>query len=252
MEQNTSCPFYGTKTCAMLHMENCDQCRGNVADKAAVMQTEELVDTYLEKMPEPPAKLFESDTCMLCKGEAGAKDGYAMFTFGHAEPHTVIKHLILKRQASAGMMVPLQFAVCKHCRVRMLVCDYLPLAMTVLFAGVTLAVISRPASSDRLNAVNELLPLGLWLACTLLGYAVGVLAQKLAAKSFGKKTCLNVLEHPFVEAMTEKGWFSIPQDKAPKAVFTKKRIASGLGTAPSALYETVEAPAEDEEKVPEA
>lgn len=252
MEQNNNCPLYGTKTCAMLHMENCEQCRANVADKAAVAQTEEMVEAFLEKMPDPPAQLFESDTCLLCREEAGPKDGYAMFTFGHPEPHTVIKHLILKRQASAGMMVPLQFAVCKKCRARMLVCDYLPLVTTVVFAAVSLIIISRQPVSDRLNAINELLPLGLWAACTLFGYAAGLLFKHAAGKAFGKKTFLNVLEHPFVKRMTENGWFSIPADKIPKAVFSKRLIGSGLGTAPSKLYETAKEPDGDGNKAPEA
>ena len=249
--ENNQCPFYGTRVCAMLHMETCEQCKNNVADKAAVSATQELVDTYLDKLPpEPPALLFEGDTCTLCKGTPEQKDGYGIYTFGHPEPKTVIKHLIIKRQASAGMLLPLQFSICKKCRMRLLLIDYLPLMVTVLLGAASLLVISRPAVSDRLNAVNELLPLGIWALCVLVGYGLGVLGRRVLTARFEKKMYLNILEHPYVKELLARGWFPVPQDKAPKAVFTKKRLDAGLGTAPSEAYGAnssleEEVPAED-------
>lgn len=238
MERKNECPLYGTRTCAILNMKNCEQCRNIVADENAVAQTEKLVETYLGKIPQGgPAVLFESDTCTLCKRKPGKKSGYAVYTFGHAEPRTVIRHLIIKREAKAGMIVPLQFAVCKKCRARMLLIDYMPLIMTVAFSALALLIISRQVIADRLNSVSELLPLILWAVWTFIGYAAGLLARRVFAASFEKKMYIDILRHPFVREMTENGWFPIPQDKSPKAVFSSAKLDAGIGTAGSAAYQ---------------
>ena len=63
---DTECTLYGTKSCALLNMRTCEECplKGRVADP----QIHRDLKLFCDLQPEGTvAKLFESETCTLCK-----------------------------------------------------------------------------------------------------------------------------------------------------------------------------------------
>lgn len=231
------CVLYGTRYCDQLHMAACGHCPLTSAPSDnPPEQIRARIDTYESLLPEGGiAHLFESKTCRFCRNEAAAKPkkGYAIISMAHPEPATMKQGLLFgKRRAAVGTMVPLQPGICKDCRRRLLALEYLPVVLPVLVGGTLLALLVG-RTGEALAAVAGILPFAVWLIGLLLAWGGAKLLVRLLAKRFRKVMYVNFLSHPTVRAMTEKGWFPVPPKGAQKPVFSKTRIARGLGTAPS-------------------
>ncbi len=253
---NTACPLYGKPECDVLNMQSCKDCPMREAQTREHMQSD--VRLYTSLLPEGGiAPLFESKTCMLCKGEEkGKRDGYGIFDMAHQEPRRDVRSgfLRLKKARPVGFIAPLQFALCKKCRARLLFLEYLPLLAPVVLTIGSIALVANEAVLEQMKGISMFLPLITVAAAILIGYIAGQLIAKAVGKSYAAKMYVDPMEHPAVKAMQDKGWFSLTEQKQPRLVFTKKTIAQGLGSSSSKAHAALvgEMEAESADKTPAA
>ena len=233
---DTECTLYGTKSCALLNMQDCDKCplKGRVADPAI----HDDLRLFCTLQPEGTvAQLFESKTCTLCKNEPkGTPTSFAVFDMAHTEPKNLAKRKWLSRQET-GFMVPLQFACCSKCRRRILLQSYLPLITPIVLSLITLPFVMTERFAQTMRQAAGWLPFAIVLAAIVGGYGVGKLLSYLYKRKCEADMYIDVRTHPFVSAMTEKGWRPLFNDRSAHLAFTKQRINRGLGTAPRAVYD---------------
>ena len=232
---DTECALYGTKSGALLNMQDCDKCplKGRVADPAI----HDDLKLFCDLQPEGTvAQLFESETCTLCKDEPKGKTAcYAVFDMAHTEPKKLARRKWLQKQET-GFMVPLQFACCSKCRRRILLRSYLPLIAPIVLTLIVLPFVMIEHFAQAMRQAAGWLPLAVVLAAIVGGYGIGKLLSYLYGRKIETEMYADVRTHPFVAAMTEKGWRPLFNDRTAHVAFTKKRIERGLGTAPSAVY----------------
>ncbi len=240
MEQSrltaTDCALHGTKSCALLNMQDCDKCplKGRVADPAI----HDDLRLFCDLQPEGTvARLFESETCTLCKTEPkGTPTSFAVFDMAHTEPKKLAKRKWLTKQET-GFMVPLQFACCSKCRRRILLISYLPLLVPIALTLIALPIVLNEHFLQSLRQTAGWLPFLLVVIAILGGYGVGKLLSYLYKRKAESLMYVDVRTHPIVEEMTGKGWRPLFNDRQPHIAFTKRRIDKGLGTAGSSVYE---------------
>ena len=233
---DTECTLYGTKSCALLNMQDCDKCplTGRVADPAI----HDDLRLFCTLQPEGTvAQLFESKTCTLCKNEPkGTPTSFAVFDMAHTEPKNLAKRKWLSRQET-GFMVPLQFACCSKCRRRILLQSYLPLITPIVLSLIALPFVMTERFAQTMRQAAGWLPFAVVVAAIVGGYGVGKLLSHLYKRKCEADMYIDVRTHPFVSAMTEKGWRPLFNDRSAHLAFTKQRINRGLGTAPRAVYD---------------
>ena len=102
---------------------------------------------------------------------------------------------------------------------------------SLALAMVGLGLLSIPAVNDALVLRANWLPFAIWAAMVALGVVIGRLASKSRQKSASRTMYADVLQHPVVREMLDKGWFPISRESRVKVVFSKSRRVRGLGTA---------------------
>ena len=230
---NPNCELSGTKYCAMLNMHTCAACTvRDSANKAEIIADLDLVETLL---PEGGiARLFESKDCQFCKTEVkGKRRGYAILDMAHPEPKRVQKWLFGSRTARIGTMIPLQMSVCPKCRRRFLLMEYLPVVIPVVVGFVALMVVSMDSVRNPLVNLSMFAPFGAWIVATLVGVIAGKLLTDGLERSWSKEMETNVMRHPVIVEMVNKGWTPITAKSRTKLLFSKSRLAKGLGTGDS-------------------
>lgn len=244
---DTECTLYGTKSCALLNMPDCEKCplKGRVADPAIHND----LKLFAELQPEGTvAKLFESETCTLCREEPKGKPAcYAVFDMAHTEPKKLAARRWLSKQVT-GFMVPLQFACCKKCRRRILLSAYLPLIAPIVLTLIALPFVINEHLAQGLRERAAWLPFALVVLAIVGGYGLGKLLSFLYKRKAEAVMYIDVRTHPIFAEMTEKGWRPLFNDRQPHIAFTKRRIDRGLGSAPSAVYDMPDAAEEAAEK----
>lgn len=228
---NPKCKLSQTRYCQTLNMRSCSVCTVRDADDMDEIMKD--IDLYETLLPEGGiAQLFESRECQFCKTpEKGKRSGYAILDMAHPEPRRVQKWLFGKRTARIGTMVPVQISVCKKCRSRLLALEYLPILIPVIIGLIALFAVSADPLKTTLANVHLFLPFGVWFGCVLIGALAGKLITDAMAKSWNKSTVVDVMQHPVIAAMTEKGWVPITAKSRTKVLFSKTRLNKGLGTA---------------------
>lgn len=234
VKTDTACALYESRACAILHQRSCEECPMHQDRGADAEKTAEFVERFQALLPEGGiAPLFESETCTLCKTEPkGERSAYAIVDFGHSEPKELAKRKLLQK-AAVGYMVPLQFACCKKCRSRILLCNYLPMLAPTALTALVLPFVVNPHWFADLRGAASWLPLALVAGAIAIGYAAGKVLQQQLGKRFDREMYFDVLSHPMAEEMRKKGWFPLFGDKQPQPVFTRKRMRYGIGTASS-------------------
>ena len=230
---NPNCELSGTKYCAMLNMHTCAACTvRDSANKAEIIADLDLVETLL---PEGGiARLFESKDCQFCKTEVkGKRRGYAILDMAHPEPKRVQRWLFGSRTARIGTMIPLQMSVCPKCRRRFLLMEYLPVVIPVVVGFVALIVVSMDSVRNPLVNLSMFAPFGAWIVATLVGVIAGKLLTDGLERSWSKEMETNVMRHPVIVEMVNKGWTPITAKSRTKLLFSKSRLAKGLGTGDS-------------------
>lgn len=233
LPNNPQCKLSGTRYCRLLNMRSCSNCTVRENEK-----TEEIIqdiDLYETLLPEGGvARLFESHECQFCKTpEKGERRGYAIIDMAHPEPRRVQKWLFGKRASKIGTMIPVQMAVCRKCRSRFLSIEYLPVLIPVVIGIIALLVVSSDPVKTALADVHSFLPFGVWIASVIVGILIGRAVTKALEKRWESEMYVDVMRHPVISEMTEKGWTPITAKSRTKLLFSKSRLNKGLGTAGS-------------------
>jgi len=227
---NPNCELSGTKYCAMLNMHTCAAC--TVRDSANKAEIKSDLDLYETLLPEGGvARLFESKECQFCKTPVkGKRRGYAILDMAHPEPKRVQKWLFGSRTARIGTMIPIQMSVCPKCRSRFLMMEYLPVLIPVVVGFVALIVVSMDSVRNPLVNLSMFAPFGAWIIATLLGVIAGKLLTDGLERGWRKEMETDVMHHPVIAEMVNKGWTPITAKSRTKLLFSKSRLAKGLGT----------------------
>ena len=233
---NPNCEPSGTKYCQTLNMHACVNCTIRDSEHKSEIQSD--LDLYETLLPEGGvARLFQSRECQFCKTPVkGKRRGYAILDMAHPEPRRVQKWLLGKRTARIGTMIPLQMSVCKKCRSRFLSIEYLPMVIPVVLGIAALFVFSADAVKGPLVNLSMFAPFGGWIVVVLLGALLGRLLANGLQKRWSKEMYTNVMQHPVIVEMTQKGWTPINAKSRANLLFSKSRMARGLGTAEDPDY----------------
>ncbi|MDO4573263.1 MAG: hypothetical protein Q4C13_07830 [Clostridia bacterium] len=229
--EKNACALGGTKYCRLLNMRSCESC--TVRGVESTEQVRSDLDLYESLLPEGGvARLFQAQDCQFCREEPkGRRHGYAILDMAHPEPRRLQKRLIGKRETAFGTMIPLQFAVCPACRRRFLWIEYAALVFPLIFGAAGLGLLAVEPLRDALADWTPIAPFLLWLAMLAVGILVGTLVSGCAKKRYNRVMITDVFEHPVVREMAERGWTPVAKQSRSKLLFSKSRLARGLGTA---------------------
>lgn len=232
---NPNCELSGTKYCAMLNMHTCAAC--TVRDVESKKEIISDLDLYETLLPEGGiARLFESKECQFCKTPVkGKRRGYAILDMAHPEPRRVQKWLFGKREARIGTMVPVQMGVCAKCRRRFLAMEYLTMLIPVVVGIVALIVLSMDSIRIPLVDISMFAPFGAWIIAVLVSLLAGKLITDGLERAWAKEMVTDVMRHPVIAEMEKKGWTPITAKSRTKLLFSKSRLARGLGTGDGEL-----------------
>ena len=212
-------------------MHACSQCTigGSGDTPEQVMRDIDLYETLLPKGG--VSRLFTTMRCELCKDEPkGERNGYAMVFMAHPEPKRIQRRLFRDRVSPVGTMIPVQLSVCADCRKKLLAIEYIPVLIPVVF-GIIMVILSMTQSTrTAMLRVATWFPALLWVLAIAGGILLGKAVGKGLKKKFGAHTYVDVMEHPVLKEMAEKGWSPIAGGQS-KVVFSKSRRVIGLGTA---------------------
>jgi len=236
---NRECELYGTKYCALLNMRSCEQCP--LTSPHSEMTAESTVkdlDLYLSLLPEEGiAHLFESETCAFCKGKPNRKAGYALFHMAHPEPKRMQSGLLFgKKRSPIGTLIPVQLGICKECRRKLLILDYLPVAIPAIVAAIELGLFLVDSIEAPLVAIAPYVPFAIWAGSIVLSIIVSLILRAVLKKRYLVDTCVNIDEHPTIRKLMLNGWFIVPKQDRVRLIHSKTRIGTGIGTAPSSAY----------------
>lgn len=194
--------------------------------------TSEEIDFVKSLLPDGTvAPLFESETCLFCKGDhPHPKECYGIVDMGHAEPESNKTSAIgIKVKAQVGSLVSVQIACCNSCRKNYMISSMIGMITAIIVVAAGLLVLSIPSISTSLLYVNEALPLILFLISLPLAYLLGKLFSTMFVKSKRSQTQFNVMKIPFMKRMEDFGWFPINRinNKRVNVIFSKKRLTKG-------------------------
>ncbi len=229
--EKNGCALGGTKYCALLNMRSCEGC--TVRDTEDKDQIRADLDLYESLLPEGGvARLFLDHECQFCRQEPrGKRQGYAILDIAHPEPRRIQRRLLGKRATQFGTMIPLQFSICARCRRRFLWIEYAPVVFPILFGAGGLALLTFRPLKDALSTWSAMAPFLFWACMLALGLLVGALVSSIARRRYNRVMIADVFEHPVVREMTDRGWTPIAKQSHTKLLFSKSRLARGLGTA---------------------
>ncbi len=227
---NQDCQLSGTKYCRMLNMGNCERCTIRQSeDKESIQQDLELYESLLPTGG--VAKLFTDTHCALCKHEPrNERSGYAILDMAHPEPKRVQRWLLGKKVSKFGTMIPVQMSICSKCRRTFLIIEYLPTVLAVVIGLGGLFLLGTGEIADYLTNIFSFLPFVAWLVLAGLGVLIGRLVAKSIAKKANERMYVDALQQPTLAEMVAKGWMPVSNSRV-KLLFSKSRIARGLGTA---------------------
>lgn len=235
---NTECKLHGTKYCRLLNMQSCESCTISAMSSEDAEKLSRSLDVTISLMPEDGVQtLFDTDECVLCKGEKkGKRQFYADVDIGNAQPKTQGRNIIgMKTVARTGSMVPLQIACCADCRRRLLMIEYAPTLLTVGVCALALILMSLRPIREALMGVHMILPIAIFALAAVAALILGRLWRKRLVSEGGKASHLHVFDIPQLSGMKERGWFEINEGKGgvTRYIFAKKPIRQGLYTGQS-------------------
>lgn len=229
--EKNACALGGTKYCQLLNMRSCQSC--TVRDVKDIAQVREDLELYESLLPEGGvARLFLSPDCQFCRREPkGRRRGYAILDMAHPEPRRLQRRMLFNRTAEFGTMIPLQFAICPRCRRRFLWIEYSAIAFPVAFGLLGLGLLAIDTIKDTLSGWASIAPFLMWLCMLAVGALIGTLSSAAARKHYKRDMISEVFQHPTVREMMRMGWTPIAKQSRTKLLFSKSRLARGLGTA---------------------
>lgn len=241
---NKNCKLYGSHYCKLLNMRSCAECQfGKLQYDEQADDVRNDLDTLVRLLPEEGiSPLFLSEDCVFCKDKPNKRSCFAVMDVCHPEPKRTKRNIIgMKTASKVGSMVTMQLACCSKCRSRYLMLDYIPLIISILFAGGALLALGVRSIYEQVLVMGEGMPILFFAVTVAVGFLLGRLCKLLLTKSFSKHTEFDVWKIPLMAKLKERGWNPMVEEKRnQKLLFTNKRIQRGVCTAdsiPSEFYE---------------
>ncbi len=231
LPQDPNCPLLGTRYCRMLNMRACDKCAVRGSTDAEAVKRD--LDAYEQLLPSGGvAKLFQTKECRFCRTlKKGRRSGYAIMDMAHPAPQSAQRWAEGKRIRATGTMIPLQMSICHDCRSRFLQAEYIPILVPLLISAVSLILCAAGPIHGFLAARAAILPFAAWTLVSLGAILLGCRMRKRLVHKFDLYTRMDVMEDPVVVEMLQKGWVPIGKRTGSRLLFSKSRMARGLGTA---------------------
>lgn len=229
------CLLSGTPHCTLLNASSCKNCyvrKLNHEDQKLVMEDIRMIAAA---MPYGGVeKYMDASECALCAADRRTADGgYARFDIGHLHPTASEERKGGQRKykRDAGLVIPIQLPVCKKCKRRIQLINFLPLAMGIIvaFAGF-IAVSIRPIFTE-LSKLGRPIPLLFALIAVFLGIIVGNILKIRLTNSASNKTYISPERIKAISELIDEGWFVIPSNELDLPyTFSKSEMRSGLLT----------------------
>ena len=245
MPKNANCSVSDSELCKWMD-KDCKDCYINSfkhGDEAKKVLSDFQVTLSL--LPENFDVLL-GDECCFCKEEKKPRDRYAVIDFAHSDPEStrgMFFGIGKKVRQRVGSLMPISIAICKDCRNRLRMSEYIKWLSIAALVAVAIGLCFIPA----LNA-HPVMPYGVVILGFLAGYILGKVLSNAYVNAKSASTAFNVFEIPVCAEMKNRGWF-LMQDSGPvsRYIFSKKAFTKKL----SSLYEATpeelspEAPTED-------
>ncbi len=229
------CRLSDTPHCRLLNMGSCNECfvrKLSEKDQRLVMED---IKTIAAAMPYGgPEKLMHGDECVLCAAKPNAADaGFARFDIGHLHPTASDERKKGSRtyKRDTGIVVPIQLPVCKKCKRRIQLINFLPLSIGIIISFASFIIVSLNPVFTALTKLGRPIP----LLVSLIGILLGVIAANIIrirlTNSASNKTCLNPERIKSISEFINEGWFVIPNSELDMPyTFSKKGLKQGILT----------------------
>ncbi len=229
------CLLSGTPHCTLLNSNSCKDCfvrKLSREDQKLVMEDIKMIAAA---MPYGGVeKYMDEDKCLLCASERRTADGgYARFDLGHLHPTALEERKggSRKYKRDTGLVVPLQLPVCKKCKRRIQLINFLPLAVGVIIAFAGFIAVSSQPLFTTLSKLGRPIPLLFSLIAVFLGIIVGNILKIRLTNSASTKTYISPERIKAISELIDEGWFVIPSNELDLPyTFSKNEMRSGLLT----------------------
>lgn len=234
-EGEGGCLLSGTPHCTLLNASSCKNCfvrKLNHEDQKLVMEDIKMIAVA---MPYGGIeKYMNQDECALCATERRTADGgYARFDIGHLHPTASEERKggSRKYKRDAGLVVPIQLPVCKKCKRRIQLINFLPLAVGIIIAFAGFIIVSSRPLFTTLSKLGRPIPMLSALVAVFLGIIVGNILKIRLTNSASVKTYISPERIKVISELIDEGWFVIPSNELDLPyTFSKKGMRSGLLT----------------------
>ena len=230
-QEQKECVIKDSELCYWLRDNGCLPCpvyrMKDPADREMALRNWRVM---LSNLPEDIDELGNSDTCVLCKGEAKKATCYASVDMAHPDPPAkkgVIMGFGKKVRIPVGSMFTVNMAVCKDCKKAYNKIDLSFLLWFVgMIAGGILSVCIPAIANPIAQAGGMPLAILLLVGFAVGGYFIGRGVSKYAKKKASKKCKIDLSEVPQIKKMLQNGWFFFQDEKNAdnaKMFFSKKK-----------------------------
>lgn len=229
------CLLSGSPHCTLLNSNSCKDCfvrKLSREDQELVMEDIKMIAAA---MPYGGVeKYMDEDKCLLCASERRTADGgYARFDIGHLHPTALEERKggSRKYKRDTGLVVPLQLPVCKKCKRRIQLINFLPLAVGVIIAFAGFIAVSSQPLFTTLSKLGRPIPLLFALIAVFLGIIVGNILKIMLTNSASTKTYISPERIKAISELIDEGWFVIPSNELDLPyTFSKNEMHCGLLT----------------------
>ena len=217
--------------CKTLGLHSCTDCTIGKQDAEFQHKAIDDVETVRALLPNGSMDaLTNAKECQLCAGEhKNSPICFAVTDMGNVEPKTTKRNLLgIKTKASIGSMVAAQIPCCAECRKNHRIRSMITFGSVIAALVICLIVLMIPAANRALIAINQMLPLFLFIGVLFIGLLIGMIVKTSFTRSKSSRTLFDVMQVPFIREMVDRGWFSIyGEGKEARLIFSKERLKRG-------------------------
>ena len=230
-----NCLLHGTPHCRLLNMESCNSCYiRNLSEKD---QRKAMEDIRMAAAAMPVGgmeSLRQDDECAFCRGMKNPADGgYALFDIGHLNPKAIDERKNGRKayKRDVSIVVPVQLPVCRHCKRRIQLINYLPLVIGLIIAALSFFIVISKPVYGALNKQGRIIPVLAALIGVLLAVAIANLVKMILKNTGERKTVLRPGTLKPIEKLRSEGWFVIESGEFDiPLTFSKEGLKNGIMT----------------------
>lgn len=239
-----ACLLYDTPHCTLLNMRSCKECFVDKLSREDQELVKEDIAIIAAAMPYGGVeKLMENDECALCAQQSNRADGgYARFDIGHLHPTASEerKSGSRKYKRDTGIVVPIQLPVCKKCKRRIQLINYLPITVGIIIAFSCFIAVSVTPAFASLSKLGRPIPMLIAIIGLFFAIIIANILKIRLTNSASSRTYLSPERIKIISELMNEGWFVIPNSELELPyTFSKKEINSGLLTGKN-QEETIE------------